>query len=79
MCGSSGLLCKCLCSEPNQLLTLLRCRRAFDSLIEMAAAAHIVTGVVLRRPALVRQAGALLQQAKVHNLLLCPLVTLAAS
>ena len=35
-------------------------------MIEMAAAAHIVTGVVQRRPALVRQAGALLQHAKVH-------------
>ena len=38
--------------------------RAFDSMLGMAAAAHIVTGVVQRRPALVRQAGSLLQQAR---------------
>lgn len=39
-------------------------------MIDMAAAAHIVTGVVQRRPALIRQAGALLAQQKVRGTLL---------
>ena len=38
--------------------------RAFSSMLDMAAAAHIVTGVMQRRPALIRQAASLLDQSQ---------------